>query len=226
MDLKHSRILQCLPPTEYGKVRRLLGAFVRNRPWFINRKRVRCKEYLDLGCGLNTHEDFINLDYEWNPEIDICWDITKGIPLPDGAVRGVFSEHCIEHLPFGTVRRLLGDVRRVIRSGGCARIVVPDGELYLTRYTDILRNRAGTSLPYAESDNIGTLYSPIISVNRIFRGHGHLFIYDFDLLRQLLEELGFVDIRRACYREGRDHRLLRDSEARAVESLYVEASVP
>jgi hypothetical protein len=45
----------------------------------------------------------INLDYHWRPGIDICCDITRGLPLPDTYVRGIFSEHCIEHISFEAV---------------------------------------------------------------------------------------------------------------------------
>ena len=81
-------------------------------------------------------------------------------------------------------------------------------------------------LPYANADRFKDIYSPILSVNRIFRAHGHLCIYDFDLLRQLLHRNGFVDIRKETFASGRDPQLLIDSASRAVESLYAEASKP
>jgi hypothetical protein len=28
-------------------------------------------KYLDVGCGPNTHEAFINLDYLWYPKVDV-----------------------------------------------------------------------------------------------------------------------------------------------------------
>jgi hypothetical protein len=65
-----------------------------------------------------------------------------------------------------------------------------------------------------------------MSVNRIFRSHGHLFIHDFDILRQLLELNQFVDVKRESYGVGRDPKLLIDTASREVESLYVEASKP
>ena len=48
-------------------------------------------------------------------------------------------------------------------------------------------------------------------------------------LREAIRELqqaGFVDIKRASFMKGRDPKLLLDTEARAVESLYMEASKP
>lgn len=204
----------------------MIAGLLRNRSWLISKSRLRGKEYLDVGCGPNTHDDFINLDYSWRPGIDICWDITRGLPLPDKTVRGIFTEHCLEHLPFQTTDYVLAEFRRVLKPGGRVRIVVPDGELYLTRYTDIVRNHSKAQLPYADTDEYSGIYSPIMSVNRIFRAHGHLFIYDFDTLRQMLEKNGFVKVRREGCKTGSDSRLLIDTEARSIESLYLEAVTP
>jgi predicted SAM-dependent methyltransferase len=187
---------------------------------------VEQKEYLDVGCGPNIHEYFINLDYWWQPSIDICWDVTKGIPLRDESVKGIFTEHCLEHLPFEAVDFLLSEFWRVLKPAGSVRIVVPDGELYLTRYSEIIRGYSSDQLPYADNDNYQGLYSPIMSVNRIFRNYGHLFIYDFDIFRLLLEKNRFIEIRKETYKYGRDPQLLIDTESHAVESLYLEASKP
>lgn len=224
MDFSHTRISLRRPITSYTKVRDLIGAMVRSQPLFINKSKVDAKQYLDIGCGPNPHEQFINLDYGWRPEIDICWDVTKGVPLRDGAVKGVFSEHCFEHLPIESIDFVLRECYRVIEPGGHIRLIVPDGELYLTRYTEIIRGSRDLKLPYATDDLFGGIYSPILSVNRIFRAHGHLFIYDFDLVRQLLHRNGFVNIKKESFGSGRAPQLLVDTESRAVESLYVEAS--
>ena len=69
----------------------------------------------------------------------------------------------------------------------------------------------------------------MVSVNRIFYQDreslfGHRTIYDFQLLELLLRETGFTRIACRDYQTGRDARLLVDTAARRVESLYVEAS--
>jgi predicted SAM-dependent methyltransferase len=226
MDFKHTKFSFGRPITSYAKVQAVIARIIRNRPFHINRERLRKKDYLDVGCGPNTHEHFINLDYGWRPGIDICWNIAKGIPLDDRSVSGVFSEHCLEHVSLEAVDFVLSEFWRVLRPGGSLRIVVPDGELYLTRYTDIIRRQSNDLLPYAHNDRYHGTYSPIMSVNRVFRSHGHLFIYDFDTLSLLLTRNRFIDVKKECYMSGRDPQLLIDTEHRAVESLYVEASKP
>jgi hypothetical protein len=53
--------------------------------------------YLNAGCGPKPLSDFINLDWKWRPEIELCWDLTKALPLKSGSLDGVYSEHCLEH---------------------------------------------------------------------------------------------------------------------------------
>ena len=226
MDFSRTSVSWRRPITSYAKVRVLIAACLRNRRFQSATHRLRGKTYVDLGCGPNTRPGFINIDYQWNPGLDICWDLTRGIPLQDATVKGVFTEHCLEHFPLEGVEDILCECWRVLTPGGTIRIVVPDGELYLTRYVDKKRGQAAAPLPYAESDVYEGLYSPIMSVNRIFNGSGHQFIFDFDSLALLLARTGFVNITNERFRSGRDAQLLQDSESRAIESMYVEASKP
>jgi predicted SAM-dependent methyltransferase len=214
------------PLTDYVKVRKAIGALVRNHRFFIDKKCIIGKDYLEIGCGPNTHAGFIHMDYAWRSHIDLCWDVTKGIPLESETLAGVYTEHCLEHLPFAAVDQVLAECYRLLKPGGTIRIIVPDGQIYLSRYVEIMNGRTDVELPYASDDSYKSLYSPIMSVNRIFRSHGHLFIHDFDILRQLLELNQFVDVKRESYGVGRDPKLLIDTASREVESLYVEASKP
>jgi hypothetical protein len=68
--------------------------------------------------------------------------------------------------------------------------------------------------------------TPMMSVNRIFQEFTHMFIYDEATMRLVMQQAGFVDIKRSSFMKGRDPKLLLDSEVRAVESLYMEASKP
>jgi predicted SAM-dependent methyltransferase len=213
--------------TDYTKVQAVIGAIIRNRKFFINKIRISRKApYLNVGCGPNITEHFINLDWSWRPGIDLCWDLKKGIPLPDKSVAGIYTEHCLEHLPLKLADLTIAELSRLLKSGGRVRIVVPDGEMYLNSYTDISRGLAKAKMPYAEHLSYHGIYTPIMSVNTVFSGHGHQFIYDFETLYALLERHGFVNIERTDYLVGSDRHLLVDSEFRAVESLYVEAVSP
>jgi predicted SAM-dependent methyltransferase len=202
----------------YHKVRVLRGALTRNRPIFMNLKKPGL--VLDIGCGLKARSENLNLDYYWRPGLDICCDITKGLPLPDGYVGGIFTEHCIEHISFKDALAVFGDCLRVMQSGAFIRIIVPDFAIYAHAYEH------GQTMPYANADAINGIYSPVMSVNRIFRDHGHQFIYDFDTLSAILGKVGFTEIKQRRFGQSANSRLLLDTPERAIESLYVEARKP
>jgi hypothetical protein len=79
-------------------------------------------------------------------------------------------------------------------------------------------------MPYMHDDaREDGLYSPVMSVNRVFREHGHQFIYDFPILAAMLDKVGFTQVRKVSFRTGADPSLLLDTPHRAIESLYIEA---
>ncbi len=192
-------------------IRRLFRREIQDRPHVPNLKEPGC--YLNLGCGPNIEKEFCNLDHEWRTGVDVCCDATKGLPFPDAYVSGIFSEHMIEHVSFKDALFVFCECRRILRQGGVMRIVVPDGELYLTEYA---KYRAG--IPYAmplteEDEKFFPFGTPMISVNRIFREYGHQFMWDFETLRTALLKSGFAAVERRVFGEGAD-----------PESLYLEAS--
>jgi predicted SAM-dependent methyltransferase len=202
------------------KLQRNVSRLIRGRRAFM---RIKTRGLvLDVGCGPNARPGNLNLDFHWRPGVDICCDITRPLPLDDGYVSGVFTEHCLEHIPFKAALDVLREFHRVMQPGSYARIIVPDFEIYLDEYIRF-RDTGSASMPYAADDPIAGIYSPMLSMNRIFRGHGHQFIYDFATLAAMLGQAGFVDIGKRRMGESHDQRLLLDSPERAIESLYVEA---
>lgn len=212
--------------TSFAKFRALYGWLIRNREFQARRPRLATLTRLELGCGTNVDPEFINLDYNWRPGVDLCWDLAARLPFPNGRFSAIYSEHCIEHLPVSMIAPVFAECHRVLRSGGMFRIAVPDAELYLRAYCRVLAGAPRAELPYSEADTLHGIYSPVVSVNRIFREHGHQYMYDFDCLKQLLEVSGFEDVRRCNFRDSADPTLARDSEMRRKESLYLECQRP
>jgi predicted SAM-dependent methyltransferase len=204
----------------------VLSTFVRGNRLGFREDRVAHKEYLDIGCGKKVNETFVSLDYYWHPDLDVCHDATHGLPFADSSFKGVYSEHCIEHLELRQADVVFGEILRVLRPGGTLRIIVPDLELYARRYLALHDGQHSESLPYSELDAVDGLYTPAMSVSRIYKDWGHRFIYDFQTLEALLDRHGFADITRESYRSGRDATMLQDSAEHVKESLYVEASKP
>jgi predicted SAM-dependent methyltransferase len=214
--------------TSYSKVQAVIARLIRNRRFQLRRRRVTGGAYLDIGCGANAHSEFINLDYLWHPGVDVCWDVGRGLPFPDGSLRGVYSEHCLEHFSMPEATHLLREIRRVLKGDGVARIVVPDAELYLRTYAEHLAGNGARSFPYQGLEQSAGDWTPLMSVNRVFyqdreSPFGHRTMFDYQLLAAVLRSCGFARVVRQEYRKGSDATLLIDSPERLVESLYVEA---
>ena len=210
---------------DYARVRRAIGRLRRNDPAQFDALEARGSRILNLGCGGNPVPGHFNVDFEWLPGVDACWDLGRPLPIADASVDGVFTEHCLEHLPREGAARLLVQCRRILRPGRALRIVVPDAELYARLYADW---RAGSDvrLPYAAAGSRESGFTPLMALNRVFRDHGHLYAYDYELLRDMLAAAGFAQVSKARFREGIAAYLLADSPDRAPESLYVEAVAP
>ena len=215
MDFSHTKISLRRPLSDYSKVQALYGHILRGRKFQL--RRIKEQQYLNVGCGPKLLHSFVNLDYLWVPGIDLCWDVTEGIPLADHSLQGIYSEHCLEHLEKSVAKEVLRDFSRLLKPTGTVRIVVPDAELYIDLYVRA-RNGETVNFPYVEGKCL-----PIDPLNRIFRDHGHLYAYDFCSLQEMILNAGFSSATKVSFMHGRDPKLLVDSPERAIESLYVEA---
>ena len=168
MDFKKSRISADRSFWSYSKVQGVMSRLMRNRRFQVTEK-ARSFDYLNVGCGPFPTEGFCNIDYGWRPGV-MAFDITRGIPLPDSSLRGIYTEHCLEHISHEECVGVLREFRRLLKPGGVARVVVPDAEIYCRLYVGAL-DGSSVTWPYAEPDKL-----PIHYVNRIMRVHGHRFI--------------------------------------------------
>ncbi len=207
--------------SDYTRVQHAYSALIRNKRIQISRMNGRDKEYLNVGCGPNPNDDFINMDYFWHPKIDLCWDVTKPFPFTSSSFNGIYTEHCLEHVAFSQCRLALKEFHRLLKPGGILRIILPDAGKYLKLYNQSL-NGESVSFPYSNEDD-PNIYSPIVSVNRVFRNYGHQFAYDSEILSVILKDAGFTEVKEVEFMVGKDSTMLIDTESRKGESLYIEA---
>lgn len=155
-------------------------------------------------------------------------DVTRALPVEDGAFAWAYSEHLVEHVTPEQALLWLKDVRRVLRPGGLLRLTTPDLERYVSAYAarddaffaDHARRLAELGLP-------GMPTRRAFMVNQIFQFWGHRWIYDADELAHLLVSAGFAkdSIRRCAFQEGALAEVSAlDFEIRRDETLYVEAT--
>jgi predicted SAM-dependent methyltransferase len=68
------------------------------------------------------------------------WDIRKPLPFETGQVDVCYASHVLEHLPRSSARDLLRECHRVLKSGGTARLAVPDLENIALAYAKSVRD--------------------------------------------------------------------------------------
>jgi predicted SAM-dependent methyltransferase len=215
--------------------------------WFRKGRTVVVREHpvkINLGSGLTVARGWINLDgslnaflagwprlvlkyaYQWSDcrqwysrdeyvriltsHVFVHHRMEYGLPFSDGTVEYAFSSHMLEHCFRDDAERLLREVVRVLRPGGRFRLAIPDLEIALGLYHNGEKARA---LEYFFSPTRGG------ALNR------HHYMYDFELIRNLLEKAGFVEVSRCSYRCGQvpDIDVL---DNRPEETLFVEAVKP
>ena len=172
---------------------------------------------LQLGCGPRLKKGWVNIDL--SDKADITLDLREPLPFQNNSCSLIYSEHFLEHLDYPDhVSNLLKECKRVLKKGGVFSVAVPDIELVLTAYV-----KGGNEEYYAAQKrwHPDWFKTHMEHINFNFRQNNeHKFAYDFETLKYLLENIGFVKVRKRNF----DANL--DSKEREVGSLYVECVKP
>lgn len=102
---------------------------------------------LNLGCGLNKLDGYVNVDAFPGCEPDLIWDLERTPwPFDDDSVGLIHANHVLEHL--GQAREtffaIVKELYRVVRHGGELRINVPH-PLHMNYLTDPTHVRCFTT---------------------------------------------------------------------------------
>lgn len=165
---------------------------------------------LNLGCGLQIYDNCINVDYfsvsyRYLRKIDYCFDFTEKFPFEDDTFDGLYTEHVLEHLRFSEAIKALKEVFRVLQNGSYIRVIVP-----------------GLHWALEEScDNVQTL----LRIHELTQMYGHVSLWNYDLMRSVLLQIGFVNIRQCKFRDSSNSRLNHNSENRVKYSFIIEGQV-
>lgn len=146
----------------------------------------------------------------------VFWDLRKGIPFPDQTFDAVYHCHVLEHIDREAAPVFLRECRRVLRSGGILRVVVPDLEQLARIYLDTVERvpaRATMNDHLRAVENMidqMVVRTPrlrreqklivrwaehIVVGNTARAGVLHRWMYDRLSLGEALRDAGFCDIR-------------------------------
>ncbi|MFN8575961.1 MAG: methyltransferase domain-containing protein [Candidatus Sericytochromatia bacterium] len=164
---------------------------------------------LHIGCGSNTHNDWLNSDYFPESNKILHLDATEVFPFSSGTFDYIFSEHMIEHISYSQGFNMLNECYRILTENGKIRISTPDfkflNDLYIENKSDLQKEYIKWSIDNFIQD--APYYDSIFVINNFVRDWGHLFIYDEKTLRLLLEKAGFSKIVRCNLNESEDIEL-------------------
>ncbi len=138
----------------------------------------------------------------------LCLDVRKGLPFREKSIKYIFSSHFLEHLEFCDAKKLLKIIYKILKIGGIVRIAIPDLEYAISLYPQ-------------EKDKMLNDYF-FVQEKPVYSKHKYM--YDFDLISDILLETGFKGITKCNYRNSffdfPDINLL---DNRPKDTLFVEA---
>ena len=129
----------------------------------------------------------------------------KGLPLPNGSVKALYSCHMLEHLSLADMRQALVNARRLLAPDGVFRLVVPDLEALAHSYLDSDDLEACSR--FMEDTCLGVRDRKRGFAALLREGLGnaaHLWMWDYKGLEAELHAAGFRDIRRASLGDADD----------------------
>jgi SAM-dependent methyltransferase len=109
------------------------------------------KSFLNLGCGTRLDAGWTNVDFVACAPGVAAHDLRRGVPFPDETFEVVYHSHVLEHFPRTAARAFLRECRRVLKTGGVLRIVVPDLEEIARTYLDALERAAAGDARWADN---------------------------------------------------------------------------
>lgn len=149
---------------------------------------------LHLGCGASRIPGFFHIDLDDHAHVDHHGPVERLDFIPDNTVELIYASHVLEHFGRYQVFDVVSEWYRVLRPGGILRVAVPDF--------------AAAVKWYAGRGDIRQVLGLIIGGQTCSYDYHHV-IFDETSLGELLEDVGFSDIRRYDWRDT-EHAWLDD----------------
>ena len=166
---------------------------------------------LNLGCGKAIRSDYINIDLEdWSKKCDLVADARDLHMFEDESVSEIFSHALLEHIPPWDTIATLAEWHRILEPGGSIQIEVPDLERIFESWF-VLET-------ITEQLAIDNIFGGNKAPNRPFaETQHHLTGFDYERLKRMMQEVGFVGIER--YEHSKYYVILCLSGYKLVEQL-------
>lgn len=136
---------------------------------------------LNLGCGFDHREGYLNVDLNDFHDPDLIADVTDLHMLPDGSYREIIAQDVLEHLPRTATVPALREWSRLLDEGGLLRLRVPS-------VLDLAKLLSGAATETIERQE---MLVQCLFGTQAYTEDIHLTTFTESLLRHYLEESDF-----------------------------------
>jgi hypothetical protein len=139
----------------------------------------------------------------------------ENIPLDDGNCSTIFTSHMFEHIPHVKLEDILLEFNRVLAKDGVVRILTPDlkkvAKAYVEEDDDFFSEAKLEDESLRTDLGLGGMFMNFIvspgqdtalydrGLNKFIAGYAHLYSYDFNMLKILLERTGFYCVKQKAF---------------------------
>jgi predicted SAM-dependent methyltransferase len=158
---------------------------------------------LQIGCGLNIMDDWLNTDVFITDRTirdyrSTFLDAAKPFPFNEDTFDYVFCAHMIEHISWKEGLQMLREAYRVLKPGGKIRVATPNIRSLMSLYNlnkddiqqEYIQYSINLWLPEVAAYGLNDV---TFVVNNFMRNWGHQFVYDPDILQKSLQLAGFIN---------------------------------
>ena len=197
------------------------------------------KKKLQIGCGSNLLEDWLNTDLNWSEKVAYL-DAGKKFPLPDSSFDFIYSEHLFEHLDESQQLHMLSECYRILKTNGVLRIATPSLSFLFNIYSNPNSevNKAYINWAMRHSAHLRNVkklipnssYYQNYVINHFFKAWGHQMIHNKESLSEIAEISGFLEVN--FYEVGKSdfeelqnlekHATVIPEEMNILETMVVE----
>ena len=223
-------------------VGRIENSITRFKKAFLNYKETRQKtavggaEYVNVNQGGATlklaccvgkssyGDDWFCTDIEENPQGKVYFlDITKEFPVDSGTLDYIFIEHGVEHVDFEGLLSCFLECQRTLKTGGILRFSSPSLKNWMKYYFsegDFVKfiTQFATQSFMPQIASMG-LYSKALVINNALRSWGHKLVLDFETYSEMLQGVGFSNIKEVPLRQS-EHTELQNMERHATAGAW------
>jgi len=205
---------------------------------------------LNLGCGLQAPDGWVNIDRSVNLMLDrtplvkkalraarvlqpahmVDWprnikmvNVLKPFPYQQGQVEAIYSSHMLERLYYDQALGVLRECHRVMQPGGVIRLALPDGREWARLLIDSAPDDAEAGFKFSDNLHMQPFHAPSRRERLVskFASGPHRWQPTVALVTRMLQDGGFTDVRECSFLDGKLPDLA--SVEHREKGLFVEA---